>query len=42
MQVRCMGKLLSTTGTRADTLGERNPFRYRRDVCDEDREAYGG
>ena len=42
MQVRCMGKLLSTTGTLADTLGERNPFRYRRDVCDEDREAYDG
>ena len=30
------GKPLSTTGTLADTLGKRNPFRYRGYVFDED------
>ena len=32
------GKLLSTTGTLADTLGKRNPFRYRGYVYDEETE----
>ena len=30
------GKPLSTAGTLADTLGKRNPFRYRGDVFDEE------
>ena len=34
------GKLLSTTGTLADTLGKRNPFRYRGYVYDEETELY--
>ena len=32
------GKLLSTTGSLADTLGKRNPFRYRGYVYDEEKE----
>ena len=34
------GKLLSTTGTLVDTLGKRNPFRYRGYVYDDDTELY--
>ena len=34
------GKLLSTTGSLADTLGKRNPFRYRGYVYDEESELY--
>ena len=34
------GKLLSTTGSLADTLGRRNPFRYRGYVYDEESELY--
>ena len=34
------GKLLSTTGTLADTLGKRNPFRYRGYVYDEESGLY--
>ena len=34
------GKLLSTTGTLADMLGKRNPFRYRGYVYDEESELY--
>ena len=34
------GKLLSTTGSLADTLGMRNPFRYRGYVYDEESELY--
>ena len=34
------GKLLSTTGTLAETLGKRNPFRYRGYVYDEETELY--
>ena len=34
------GKLLSTTGSLADTLGVRNPFRYRSYVYDEETELY--
>ena len=34
------GKLLSTTGTLTDTLGKRNPFRYRGYVYDEEIELY--
>ena len=34
------GKLLSTTGTLADTLGKRNPFRYRGYVFDEETGLY--
>ena len=34
------GKLLSTTGSLADTLGVRNPFRYRAYVYDEESELY--
>ena len=34
------GKLLSTTGTLADTLGKRNPFRYRGYVYDEETGLY--
>ena len=34
------GKLLSTTGSLADTLGKRNPFRYRSYVYDEESELY--
>lgn len=32
------GKLLSTTGSLADTLGKCNPFRYRGYVYDEEKE----
>ena len=34
------GKLLSTTGSLADTLGVRNPFRYRGYVFDEESKLY--
>ena len=34
------GKLLSTVGSLADTLGVRNPFRYRSYVYDEETELY--
>ena len=34
------GKLLSTTGSMADTLGKRNPFRYRGYVYDEECGTY--
>ena len=34
------GKLLNTTGSLADTLGIRNPFRYRGYVYDEETELY--
>ena len=34
------GKPLSTTGTLADTLGKRNPFRYRCYVFDEETGLY--
>lgn len=34
------GKLLGITGTLADTLGERNPFRYRGYVYDEETGLY--
>ena len=34
------GKPLSTTGSLADTLGKRNPFRYRGYVYDEEMEFY--
>lgn len=34
------GRLLSTTGSLADTLGKRNPFRYRGYVYDEETELY--
>ena len=34
------GKPLSTTGTLADTLGKRNPFRYRGYVFDEETGLY--
>ena len=34
------GKLLATTGSLADTLGKRNPFRYRGYVYDEESELY--
>lgn len=34
------GKLLGITGTLADTLGERNPFRYRGYVYDKETEFY--
>ena len=34
------GKLLSTTGSLADTLGRRNPFRYRGYVYDEESGLY--
>ena len=34
------GKLLSTTGTLAETLGKRNPFRYRGYVYDEESGLY--
>ena len=34
------GKLLSTTGNMADTLGKRNPFRYRGYVYDEESGLY--
>ena len=34
------GKLLSTTGSLADTLGKRNPFRYRGYIYDEESELY--
>ena len=34
------GKLLGTTGTLADTLGKRNPFRYRGYVYDEETGLY--
>ena len=34
------GKLLSTTGSMADTLGKRNPFRYRGYVYDEETGLY--
>ena len=34
------GKPLSTTGTLADTLGKRNPFRYRGYVYDEETGLY--
>ena len=34
------GKLLSTTGSLADTLGRRNPFRYRGYVYDEESALY--
>ena len=34
------GKLLSTTGNMADTLGKRNPFRYRGYVYDEETGFY--
>ena len=34
------GKPLNTTGTLADTLGKRNPFRYRGYVYDEETELY--
>ena len=34
------GRLLSTTGTLADTLGKRNPFRYRGYVYDEESGLY--
>ena len=34
------GKLLSSTGSLADTLGIRNPFRYRGYVYDEENELY--
>ena len=34
------GKLLSTIGTLTDTLGKRNPFRYRGYVYDEEIELY--
>ncbi len=34
------GKLLSTTGILADTLGKRNPFRYRGYVYDEETSLY--
>ena len=34
------GRLLSTTGSLADTLGKRNPFRYREYVYDEETELY--
>ena len=34
------GKLLSTSGSLADTLGTRNPFRYRGYVYDEETELY--
>ena len=34
------GKLLSTTGSLADTLGKRNPFRYRSYIYDEESELY--
>ncbi len=34
------GKLLDTTGTLADTLGKRNPFRYRGYVFDEETRLY--
>ena len=34
------GKPLSTTGSLADTLGKRNPFRYRGYVYDEESELY--
>ena len=34
------GRLLSTTGTLASTLGKNNPFRYRGYVYDEEIELY--
>ena len=34
------GKLLATTGSLADTLGRRNPFRYRGYIYDEESELY--
>lgn len=34
------GKLLSTTGSLSDTLGRRNPFRYRGYIYDEESELY--
>ena len=34
------GKLLSTTGTLSDTLGKRNPFRYRDYTYDEESGLY--
>ena len=34
------GKLLSTTGSLADTLGRRNPFRYRGYIYDEESDMY--
>ena len=34
------GKPLSTTGTLADTLGKRNPFRYRSYIYDEETGLY--
>ena len=34
------GKLLSTTGSLADTLGKRNPFRYRGYIYDEESGLY--
>ena len=34
------GKLLATTGSLADTLGRRNPFRYRGYLYDEESELY--
>ena len=34
------GKLLTTAGTLADTLGKRNPFRYRGYVFDEETGLY--
>ncbi len=34
------GRLLSTTGTLSDTLGKRNPFRYRGYVFDEETKLY--
>lgn len=34
------GKLLSTTGALADTLGRKNPFRYRRYIYDEETGLY--
>ena len=39
-QYDAWGKLLSTTGTLADTLGKRNPFRYRGYVYDEETRFY--
>lgn len=34
------GKLLGTTGSLADTLGRRNPFRYRGYIYDEESALY--
>ena len=40
MRFDSWGKLLSTSGSLASTLGKNNPFRYRGYVYDEETEFY--